>query len=77
MALNGSLLVGEEHAKVAMNFIDSYCLECHDDILQKGERNFYDLDFPITDEKGIIAVQEIIEAHNLANMPHMVGDQPS
>lgn len=77
MALSGSALAGEEHAKVALNFIDSYCLECHDDILQKGERNFYDLDFPITDEKGIIAVQEIIDALNLGNMPPQEADQPS
>ena len=77
MALTGSVLAGEEHAKVALNFIDSYCLECHDDIVQKGERNFYDLDFPITDEKGIIAVQQIIDALNLGNMPPKEADQPS
>lgn len=69
---------GKSHpkAKVAMDFVANYCYECHDDLMQEGERNFYDLEFPITDEKGLIAVQEIIDTLNLGDMPPKDADQP-
>ncbi|MEC5127650.1 DUF1592 domain-containing protein [Verrucomicrobiales bacterium BCK34] len=69
-------LPAEDKAKVATDFLATYCLECHDDLTQEGERNFYDLEFPITDEKGLIAVQEIIDALNLGEMPPKKAEQP-
>lgn len=66
-----------EKSEVAMEFIATYCFECHDDLTAEGERDFYDLEFPITDEKGLIAVQEIIDILNLGDMPPREADQPS
>ena len=76
LALGGSVHA-EDQAEIAMDFVANYCFECHDDIVQKGERNFYDLDFPITDEKGLIAVQEMIDAMNVGDMPPKKADQPN
>ncbi len=73
----GSSAYADDKAKVAMDFVANYCFECHDDLMQKGERNFYDLEFPITEVKGLIAVQEMIDALNLGDMPPKKEAQPS
>lgn len=72
----GMSVADGDEAKVATDFLAAYCFECHDDLTQEGERNFYDLEFPITDEKGLIAVQEIIDALNLGDMPPKKAEQP-
>jgi len=61
----------------AMDFVANYCFECHDEDVQKGERHFDHLTFPLTDEMGIISVQEIIDQLNLGQMPPKKADQPS
>lgn len=79
LALGGNVLAEDKvssKAKVAMDFVANYCYECHDDLTQEGERNFYDLEFPITDERGLITVQEMIDALNLGDMPPKDADQP-
>lgn len=65
------------HGDVAMDFVATYCFECHDDLIQKGERRFDELSFPIEDLKGLIAVQEMIDQLNLGEMPPPKADQPS
>ncbi len=80
LALGGSVFAEDKKptlkAKVAMDFVANYCFECHDDLTQEGERSFHDLEFPITDLNGLIAVQEIIDALNLGDMPPKKADQP-
>jgi len=62
--------------EVAFQFVGSYCLECHDASTEEGSRNFEEIDFPLQDEMGIIAVQEIIDQLNLGAMPPKKADQP-
>ncbi|MEM9015707.1 MAG: DUF1592 domain-containing protein [Verrucomicrobiota bacterium] len=63
--------------EIADQFIYSYCFQCHDDLVQKGERRFDEIFFPIEDAKGIIAVQEMIDQLNLGAMPPKKADQPT
>ncbi len=63
--------------ETALNFVANNCFECHDEDVQKGERHFEQIRFPLTDEMGIIAVQEIIDQLNLGEMPPKKADQPS
>lgn len=58
-------------------FLENYCFECHDEDLQKGDRRFDELAFPIEDEHGIILLQDIIDQLNLGEMPPKKADQPS
>ncbi|MEM6915106.1 MAG: DUF1592 domain-containing protein [Verrucomicrobiota bacterium] len=62
--------------EVAFHFVENYCLDCHDSLLEEGSRNFEDITFPLQDEMGIIAVQEIIDQLNLGAMPPKKADQP-
>lgn len=63
--------------EIAFQFIGNSCLECHDELTQEGHRNFEEITFPIEDEMGIIAVQEIIDQLNLGAMPPKKAEQPS
>lgn len=72
-----TLLSSPLKGEPAMDFIANYCFECHDEDVQKGERHFDQLSFPLTDEMGIISVQEIIDQLNLGQMPPKKADQPS
>ena len=74
--LSGGILCADEQAEVAMDFVANYCFECHDDSVQKGERRFDELEFPVTDLKGLIAVQEMIDAMNVGDMPPRKAEQP-
>lgn len=58
-------------------FLQTYCLECHGEDKQKGERRFDGLTLPVTDLDGIIAVQEIIDQLNLGDMPPKKSPQPA
>jgi hypothetical protein len=60
-----------------IQFLDSYCLECHDDSVQKGDRRFDQLSLPIADAHGAIEVQEIIDQLTLGDMPPKKADQPT
>lgn len=62
--------------EIAFQFIGNSCLECHDELTQEGKRNFEEITFPIEDEMGIIAVQEIIDQLNLGAMPPKKAEQP-
>ncbi|MDF1825053.1 MAG: DUF1592 domain-containing protein [Verrucomicrobiales bacterium] len=75
--LSGSAVsLQADNAGTAFQFIGNSCLECHDESIQEGERNFEEITFPIEDEMGIIAVQEIIDQLNLGTMPPKDADQP-
>ncbi|MEM9480225.1 MAG: DUF1592 domain-containing protein [Verrucomicrobiota bacterium] len=50
-------------------FLDKYCLNCHDRDLQKGDRDFESLSFPIDGLPSIIKAQDIIDQLVLGEMP--------
>lgn len=50
-------------------FVESYCLECHDDLTTKGDRDF----LPFLDDPNgmdsFLALEEILDSLNLGEMP--------
>ncbi len=56
-------------APIVPAFVEKYCLECHDDLVTKGDRDF----LPFLDNPGVvdqlIAVEEILDQLNLGEMP--------
>ena len=60
-----------------IEFLNNYCLECHDEEVQKGERQFDELAFPISSVHAAIEVQEIIDQLTLGEMPPKKADQPT
>ena len=75
LVLTGLSLIGLAHSTgVAKEdpltpFLATYCLECHDDVVQKGDRRFDELTGEITDLDSAEAFQEILDQLNLAEMP--------
>ncbi|MDF1815072.1 MAG: DUF1592 domain-containing protein [Verrucomicrobiales bacterium] len=67
-------LAAEHPAEV---FFSKYCLECHDSDVQKGDRSFEELFFPIGKARELIEVQDIIDQLNLGEMPPKKADQPT
>ncbi len=51
------------------DFIASTCLDCHDDLVQEGDRNFEDLFFPIDSIESAIRWKEVLDVMNLGEMP--------
>ena len=60
-----------------IQFLNTYCLECHDDSVQKGDRRFDELTLPIDDVHGAIETQDIIDQLTLGDMPPKKADQPT
>ena len=83
LVLTGLSLIGLAHSTgVAKEdpltpFLETYCLECHDDVVQKGDRRFDELNGEITDLASAEAFQEILDQLNLAEMPPEDEKQPS
>lgn len=75
--MSGFLGWGEASGIDPTHFLNTYCLECHDDSVQKGDRRFDELTFPITDIHGAIDTQEIIDQLTLGDMPPKKADQPT
>lgn len=58
-------------------FLKTYCLQCHGEQKQKGDRRFDQLSGEITQVSDAEAYQEILDALNLAEMPPENERQPS
>lgn len=58
-------------------FLEEYCIQCHGADKQKGERRFDSLEYPITDDNGLIDFQDILDLLNLGDMPPEDEMQPS
>lgn len=63
---------GEEEVSLASfvpSFVENYCLECHDDLTTKGDRDF----LPFLDEPEsvdqLLTLEEILDQLNLGEMP--------
>ncbi len=50
-------------------FLKTYCVECHGPEEQKGDRRYDQTTFPLTDELGVIEIQDAIDQLNLGDMP--------
>jgi hypothetical protein len=62
--------------KLVNDFLGSYCLECHDETIQKGDRSFDAFALPLKSEDDLITAKEIIDQLTLKEMPPKKADQP-
>jgi hypothetical protein len=57
-------------------FLTAYCVSCHGEQKQKGDRRFDQLTGDITDDSSLVDLQDIIDQLNLAEMPPKNAKQP-
>ncbi|MEO6243919.1 MAG: DUF1592 domain-containing protein, partial [Opitutaceae bacterium] len=55
--------------KAFFQFADKYCLNCHDSVTQKGDREFESFKLPLTTEAGLIDAKDIVDQLTLREMP--------
>ncbi|MEM7697768.1 MAG: DUF1588 domain-containing protein [Verrucomicrobiota bacterium] len=77
VALSIGLALSASAESEVYQFLDRYCLDCHDSLVQKGERDFESFDLPLADLAGLISAQEIIDQVTLKEMPPPEADQPT
>ncbi|MFT5411504.1 MAG: hypothetical protein ACI9NC_004239 [Verrucomicrobiales bacterium] len=77
--LLAGLALGEEfpERKILTEFLNNYCLDCHDGDRQKGERDFESFTLPLTKVAHLVSAKEIIDQITLKEMPPKKADQPS
>lgn len=65
-------------AKAVGQFLDKYCLNCHDSSTQKGDRNLESFTLPLKSVADLISSKEIIDQITLKEMPpKKATDQPT
>ena len=57
-------------------FLERYCLECHDKLMEKGDREFETFKLPLKTEQDLITAKDIIDQITLKEMPPKKADQP-
>jgi hypothetical protein len=63
-------------AKVVTQFLETYCLDCHDSTTQKGDREFESFALPLKSVADLILAKDIIDQITLKEMPPKKADQP-
>jgi len=63
--------------KVAREFIEQYCLDCHDTATQKGKQNFESFTLPLKSLSETVSARQIINQIALKEMPPKKAEQPS
>ncbi|MEM9159286.1 MAG: DUF1592 domain-containing protein [Verrucomicrobiota bacterium] len=58
-------------------FLETYCINCHGEEKQKGDRRFDTLAYPILNDDALIDYQDILDLLNLGEMPPEEKKQPS
>lgn len=58
-------------------FLGKYCTECHDNDVQKGDRNFEAFALPLKKTADLIDARDIIDQLTLKEMPPKKADQPT
>jgi hypothetical protein len=71
------LTAAEEPAKQVQQFLNRYCLECHDATTHKGDRAFDKFTLPLKTLPAAIEARDIIDQLTLREMPPKKADQPS
>ncbi len=64
-------------AKLVGQFLDTYCLDCHDSTKQKGDRDFEAFTLPLKSVADLISAKDIIDQITLKEMPPKKADQPT
>lgn len=67
----------EESGKTVEKFLSRYCLECHSDDVQKGDRSFEKFTLPLKTLPEVIEARDIIDQLTLREMPPKKADQPT
>jgi hypothetical protein len=67
----------ETRSPVVADFLNSYCLSCHDSGTAEGEREFETFGLPLQTELQLIAADEIIDQVTLKQMPPLDAEQPT
>jgi hypothetical protein len=55
--------------KMFSQFADKYCLNCHDAVTQKGDRDFENFKLPLANEAALIDAKDIVDQLTLREMP--------
>lgn len=63
--------------KLVRQFLETYCVECHDSDVQKGDRSFENFSLPLKSVTDLIDARDIIDQLTLKEMPPKKADQPS
>lgn len=63
--------------KLVQQFLGKYCTECHDNDVQKGDRNFEAFALPLKKTADLIDARDIIDQLTLKEMPPKKADQPT
>ena len=82
LALSATIAAGAGHsadapAKSVEQFLNRYCLECHDADVHKGDRSFHQFKLPLKTLPDVIEARDIIDQLTLREMPPKKADQPS
>jgi hypothetical protein len=82
LALSALFAAGPSHAadapaKSVEQFLNRYCLECHDADVHKGDRSFHQFKLPLKTLPQVIEARDIIDQLTLREMPPKKADQPS
>ena len=73
----GSGQAGELSGKAAIvDFLEFHCYDCHDEGMQKGDRNFESLNLPFETVVDLEMAQAILDQVSLKEMPPKKKDQP-
>jgi len=64
-------------ARVIGQFLETYCLDCHDSTKQKGDREFESFQLPLKTVADLISAKDIIDQITLKEMPPKKADQPT
>ena len=64
-------------AKLVGQFLETYCLDCHDSTKQKGDRDFEPFTLPLKSVADLISAKDIIDQITLKEMPPKKSDQPT
>jgi hypothetical protein len=64
-------------AKLVGQFLDQYCLNCHDSTTKKGKRDLEPFKLPLKSVADLISAREILNEIALKEMPPKKADQPT
>jgi len=73
----GTMLAADAPAKSVDQFLNRYCLECHDADVHKGDRAFHQFKLPLKTLPQVIEARDIIDQLTLREMPPKKAAQPS
>ncbi len=64
-------------AKAARQFLEQYCLDCHDSATRKGKREFESFTLPLKSVSDAVSTRQMINQIMLKEMPPKNAEQPT